>query len=109
MPGSINIDTTNETATLEFVDDKGNPTTAPSGATFTYASSDATVATVAPDSANPMQADITPVGLGTADISATSNGTAFEADGVTAIADPDPVTVTVSAGAAVGEAFVLSQ
>lgn len=108
MPGQITVDTTNETATVSFVDDKGNPTSAPDGAQITFASSDESVATVAADDANPLQADITPVGLGSADISASSNGTAMEADGVTPIPDPDPVTVTVAAGTAAGEEFTLS-
>jgi hypothetical protein len=108
MPGAITIDTTDETATVGFVDDHGDPAAEPAGAVFAFASDNEAVATVAVDAANPLQADITPVGLGTANISATSNGTALEADGTTPIPDPASVAVTVSAGAAAGESFVLS-
>lgn len=108
MPGQITVDTTDESAEVGFVDDKGDATTAPSGASFSFASSDESVVTVAADADDPNKCDITPVGEGSADVSVSSNGTAFEADGTTPIADPDPVTVTVSAGAAAGESFVLS-
>lgn len=102
MPGTITVDTTNETATLTFVDDKGNETPAPAGATVTFASSDPNVATVASDPANPTVGAITPVGVGSADISVTVDG-AMEADGVTPIPSPDAVTLTVDPGAAAGE------
>lgn len=108
MPGAITVDTTNETATVAFADDKGDPTAAPVGAVASFSSDNTAVATVAADAANPLQADVTPVGLGTANIAVTFNGTALEADGTTAIPDPAPVTVTVSAGAATEESFVLS-
>lgn len=107
MPGSITIDTTNETAVLTFEDKIGDPTAAPTGATVVFASDNTAVATVAADAANPFQADVTPVGLGTANISAALTG-ALEPDGVTAIPNPAPVAVTVSAGAADQAAFVLS-
>ena len=108
MPGQITVDTTNETATLGFVDDKWNPAAEPVGAAFTFSSDNEAVATVAADASNPLQADITPVGIGSANISATSNGTALEGDGSTPIADPAPVAVTVAAGVAAGEVFTLS-
>ena len=107
MPGQITVDTTNETATVGFLDDKGNTTAAPAGASVTFASSDDTILTVAADANNPLQADITPVAIGSADVSATLSG-AMEADGVTPIADPAPVTVTVSAGPAASASFTLS-
>ena len=107
MAGSITIDTVGETATVTFDDDHGNPTSAPTGAVASFVSSDTAVATVAVDAANPLECDITPVGLGTSDISVSFNGTALKADG-SPISDPSPVTVTVSAGAAAEESFVLS-
>lgn len=108
MAGQITVDTQSETATVTFDDDKGNPTDAPQGAQATFASSDESVATVAADPNNPLEADITPVGIGSAGISVTFNGTALKADGSTPIPDPAPVTVTVSAGAADSESFELS-
>lgn len=108
MPGQITVDTTNETATVDFVDDKGNDADAPAGVVMSFSSDNEAVATVVADADNPLQADITPTGLGSANISATSNGSALEADGVTPIPDPEPKAVTVSAGAAAGENFVLS-
>lgn len=107
MPGAITVDTTNETVALSFVDDKGDVATAPDGATVSFASDNVAVATVAADPSNPLQGDITPVSIGSANISATVSG-AVEADGVTPFPSPDPVAVTVSAGAAVGDSLVLS-
>lgn len=106
-PGAITVDTTDETATVSFVDDHGDPTEAPTGASVAFASDNEAVATVAADATNPWQADVTPVGLGIANISAALSN-ALEADGVTEIPDPAPVEVTVSAGPAAGAEFVLS-
>jgi hypothetical protein len=108
MPGTITIDTTNETALVSFVDDHGDPTAAPAGVVATFASDNEAVATVAADANNPLQADITPTGLGTANISCAFNGTALEANG-SPIADPASVAVTVVAGPAAGAEFVLSE
>lgn len=117
MPGQITVDTTNETVSLAFVDDKGDTdATAPVAASgsplaATYASSDESVVTVDNDTANPLEGDITVVGEGTADISvelAYEDGTPVqEADG-SDFPVPAPVTVTVSAGEAVGASLVLS-
>jgi len=107
MPGAITVDTVNETVTVSFEDDKGNATAAPAGATVTFASDNAAAATVAADPSNPLQGDITPVAVGVANVSAALVG-ALESDGVTAIPDPAPVAVTVSAGAANQAALVLS-
>ncbi len=107
MPGAITVDTKNETATLEFVDDKGDKAATPTGATVSFASDNTAVATIAADPANPLQGDVTPVSVGTAAISASITG-ALEPDGVTPIPNPAPVAVTVSAGAAAGAALVLS-
>jgi hypothetical protein len=107
MPGTITVDTTNETVVVDFVDDKGDVAVAPSGATVVYSSDTPTVVTVATDATNPLQGDITVVAEGTANISAVLSN-ALEADGVTEIPDPAPVAVTVTAGAAVGADLVLS-
>lgn len=112
MAGAINVDTLNETVTLEFVDDKGDAADGPTGVVVTFASDNTAVVTVAVDPANPMQGDVTVVGEGSANLSATlasADGSAvLEADGVTPFPVPAPVAVTVSAGAAVGDSLVLS-
>jgi len=106
MPGTIDVDTTNETATVSFVDDKGNETTAPAGAVVTFASDDEAVATIAANPDDQLVGTITPVAPGSANISVLVTG-ALEADGITPIASPDPVTLTVNPGAATGERLTL--
>jgi hypothetical protein len=106
MPGTIDVDTTNETATLSFVDDKGNATPAPASAVVTFSSDNPAVATVTSDPNNPLVADITPVAPGSCNIGVTVAG-AMEADGVTPIPNPDPVALTVNPGAAAGEQLVV--
>lgn len=96
MPGTIDVDTTDEKATLTFVDDKGNETAQPEAAVVVFSSSDTNVATIDPSGA------ITPVGVGETQIGVDVQG-AFEPDGVTAIPNPDPITLTVNPGAAAGE------
>lgn len=96
MPGTITVDTTDESATLAFVDDKGNETPAPAEAVVNFSSSNPDVATI--DSGG----SITPVGVGETQIAVTVDG-AMEPDGVTPIPNPDPITLTVDPGAAVGE------
>lgn len=112
MAGAINVDTLNETVTLEFVDDHGNAADGPTGVVVAFASDNESVVTVAVDSANPMQGDVTVVGIGTANLSATlanaDGSPVLEADGVTAFPVPASVAVTVSAGPAVGDSLVLS-
>ena len=118
MPGTITVDTTNETVTLGFVDDKGDTNAAPpvaaSGASLvvTFASDNTAVATVAVDASSSVVGDITPVAEGTANISATlaytDGSPVLEADGVTAFPAPAAVAVTVGPGAAVGDALTLS-
>jgi hypothetical protein len=112
MPGQINVDTKNETVTLGFLDDKNNANAAaPAGVVVTFISDNPAVASVAASATSPLQADVTVVTEGTANLGATlanADGTpVLEADGVTAFPVPTPVTVTVSAGAAVGAALVL--
>jgi len=101
MAASINVDTTGETATLAFVDDHGNATEAPAGASVEFTSDNEAVATV--DAAG----NITPVGVGDCNIGVTVTG-AMEADGVTPIPSPDPVALHVDPGAAVGERLTVS-
>jgi len=118
MPGTITVDTTNETATVEFLDDHGDTNAAPpvaasgSPLVVTFASDNDAVATIATDSANPLQGDVTPVAEGTANLSATlayaDGSPVLEADGVTPFPQPGSVQVTVNAGAAVGDALSLS-
>lgn len=118
MSGAINVDTTNETVLLGFVDDHGDTNAAPpaaaSGAALvvTFASDAPSVVTVATDPTNPLQGDISVLAEGTANISATlayADGTpVLEADGVTPFPVPAAVAVTVSAGPAVGDDLVLS-
>jgi hypothetical protein len=111
MPGSITVDTTNETAVVDFVDDHGNVTSAPAGAVVTFSSDNTAVATIATDPTNPLQGDVTPVAPGTANIGATiadaSGNPILEPDGVTPFAVTS-VAVTVSPGPAAGADLVLS-
>lgn len=112
MPGQITVDTTNETVTLAFADDKGDTdAAAPDGAVVTFTSDNPSVATVATDSSNSFQGDITPVAEGTANIGATiadaSGNPITEPDGVTPFS-VSPVAVTVSAGAADSATLTLS-
>lgn len=103
MPVTIDVDTTNERASLMFVDSHGNETPAPAGATITFSSSDASVATISSDPASPQVGAITPVGTpGDTDISVVVDN-ANEPDGTTPIPNPDPVTLHVDPGKPVGE------
>src|ERR1035437_5034317 len=99
MPGVITVDTTNETVVVGFLDDKGNTTAAPAGATVSFTSDNPAVVTVAADATDPLKGDVTVVAEGTANISAALTG-ALEADGVTPIANPATVAITVGPGLA---------
>lgn len=109
MAGAITVDTTNETATLAFLDDKGDVAATPAGAIVTFTSDNEAVATVAADAANPLQGDVSPVSIGDANIGATvadaSGNPILEPDGVTPFSVA-PVAISVSAGAA--DALVLT-
>jgi hypothetical protein len=117
MPGQITVDTTNETVTLEWVDDKGDTNavapTSPDGSpvVVTFTSDNDAVATVVADASSPLQGDITPVAEGSANIGATiaddQGNPVLEPDGVTPFSVAS-VAVTVGPGAAVGAALVLS-
>jgi hypothetical protein len=106
MPGQITVDTTNETATIDFVDDKGDVVTAPAGTVVAFTSDNTAVVDVTNDPSNPFQGDVRVVAAGTANIGATITGV-FEPDGVTPFTVAS-VLVTVSPGAAVGAELVLS-
>src|ERR1700690_1834196 len=76
MPGQITVDTTNETATLLFVDDKGDTNAAPpanasGNAVATFTSDNEATLTIATDSANPYQGDVSAVAEGSANIGCT--------------------------------------
>lgn len=112
MPGQITVDTTNETVTLEWVDDHGDAdATAPDGAVVTFSSDNPAVATVTTDPSNSLQGDVSLVAEGQANLSATiadaSGNPILEPDGVTPFSVA-PVQVTVSAGAADSAQLVLS-
>lgn len=105
VPGTITVDTVGEAASLQFIDDKGDTDAAPptaadgSAAVITFTSSDPAVLTVDDSGA------ITVVGEGTAllscNIEDATGAPILEPDGVTPFT-PDPVSLTVMAGAAVG-------
>jgi len=109
MPTQITVDEQNEVATLAFVDSHGNETPAPAGAVITFLTSDANILAVSADPNDPQVGRLSPAGTpGNADISVQVDG-AFEPDGVTPIPAPDPVTVEVDPGAAVGERLSVDQ
>jgi hypothetical protein len=101
MPGSIDVDTTDETATVTFVDSHGNETTAPAEVEVTFSSDNESVATAEADAANPLVANIVPVAPGDANISVHIEGD-LDAEG-NDIPDPDPVALHVDPGKPVGE------
>lgn len=114
MPGALTVDTVNETLTLQFTDDKGDTdAAAPAGLDApVFTSDNPAVATIAPDPANPLVGDVTVVGEGSANLGIdplTAGGSPLtEADGTTPFPQPATVAVTVTAGAAVGDALVLN-
>ena len=102
--GAINVDTTNETVTVQFVDDHNDPVDAPEGASCTFTSSDESVLTIEADADNPWQGDITIVAMGESDVGADLVGAQDSAGRPITV---DPVTVTVEAGPAAGAELVL--
>jgi hypothetical protein len=102
---TITVDTTNATVTLEFQDDKGDATTAPSGASVVFSSDTPSVCTVAADATNPFQGDLSPVAIGSFNLSAVVSGSYANQ---TAIAPPAPLALTIQAGAAAGDALVVA-
>jgi len=114
VPHTITVDTTNETATVEFVDSHGNTTTQPDNfGSISFTSSDTAVLTVAADASNPLQGDLTPTGTpGTGvTISAAALDSAgnplLEADGTTPFPTATSDAIDVNPGAPVGERLVV--
>jgi hypothetical protein len=114
----LTVDSANAVAILSFTDDHGDAVAPPDGAAATATSSDTSVMTVgagtpgtdASGVAN-IQFPLTEVSAGTSTLSVTAAGTdggpLLGPDGVTPIPAPDPVTVTVSPGAAADEVFTV--
>jgi hypothetical protein len=116
MPGKITIDTVGEKVYLGAADRLGEPTDLPAGVTTVFSTDNAALLTAAAETAeapdpvtgkNSLVADLTILGAGTANVSATdpvdANGAPLlEADGVTPIPAPAPVPVAVDPGAPVG-------
>lgn len=104
MQGSITVDETSRTATLSFVDDHGDTDAAqPDGSTVTFSTDNPAVATVAADSSNPLQADITPAGEGSVNVTAS----VADAEGNALFPDAS-FALTVTAGAATADGFSLN-
>jgi hypothetical protein len=119
MPVTITIDTTNETATLSYVDRVGDPDDAPAGLIPNFASDNAALTVGAPTTAadpttgkQVVTVALTPASVGVANVSVAptdANGAAIlEPDGVTPIPAPSPVQVTVDPGAPAGARLTTS-
>lgn len=104
----LTVDSTNKTMTVGFLDDKGDTTTAPAGASVSFGSDNPAAATVAADATDPWSGDITVVAEGSGNFTAALYG-AMEADGVTAIADPAPAPFTVGPGPAASASLTVNQ
>jgi hypothetical protein len=102
--GEITVDTVNGNVEVTFYDDKGDVTAAPTGTVVTFASDTESVLTVANDSTNPLQGDLTPVAIGTANISATISG-ATAPDGSAFTVSPIAVNVVAGPAATAGLAL----
>lgn len=105
LPGQITVDTTNETATLQFVDRVGEPTATPDGAVISWSTDGPGVATAAVAGDDQTVAAISPTGAGDCNVLADVSG-ATEPDG-----SPFPqasVPIHVDPGAAVGDRISLS-
>lgn len=107
-PVQITVDTTSEVAALSFIDDRGNPTSQPTGAVIHWASDRPGIVTIGPDNINPLQATLHPVAVGSATVSVTITGAddkpVPKPDG-TGDFEVAPATVDVVAGAADGVAL----
>jgi hypothetical protein len=107
-PVALTVDSTNQTLTLTFDDDHGDPTAAPpgdgSGIAVTFASDATSVVDVgaATATADGFTAPLTIGTEGTANLSATVANTSgaplTDADGTTAFVQPTPLNVTVAPG-----------
>lgn len=97
----MNTDTTTGTITVAFQDDKGNPVEPPANlGAIPFTSDNETVVTVAVDPANPLQAHISPVGVGQANVGVgqivdAAGSTLLLPDGVTPFPVPAAVAVDV--------------
>lgn len=93
----ISVDAVDESVTVSYQDDKNEDTAAPAGAAPTFTSSDETIATVAPDPADPLKGKLTLLLAGDVDLGASNvndaNGNPIQLT---------PQTVTVDPGAAAG-------
>lgn len=101
----ITVDTTDGTVTLAFTDDKGDPTAAPAGVTVTYSIDGTSVCTVAADATNPLEGDLTPVAIGSFNLSASVTGTYANGN---PIGNPAPYAGTIVAGAAAEDDLVIA-
>jgi hypothetical protein len=98
MP-DISIDNTVATITVSFVDNHGEPTTAPADlGTLVFTSDNPSVATVAPDPYNPLVGKITPVAVGSANLGI--DPLLDRSGGAVSLPTPTPTAITVVAGAA---------
>jgi hypothetical protein len=102
---SISIDDRTGKAKLAWEDDHGDVTSKPDGALVSWSSNDVAVATIAVDTADPTgdTADITPVAVGTAVITATvtaADGTPLQKPDGTGPFTIPPAEVDVVPGAA---------
>jgi hypothetical protein len=111
---TINVDTTNETATVGFEDSHGDQDAAqPDGSSVVFSSDNEAVLTVAATADNPLVGAITVVGEGDANISASVNGAdgnplTVAADGTTPFAQAGAVAVHVDPGQAVGDRITVA-
>jgi hypothetical protein len=114
----LTVDSANAVAILSFTDDHGDAVAPPAGALATATSSDTTILTVGAAVAGAdangianIQFPLAEVAAGTASLSVASTDASgnplLGPDGVTPIAAPAPVDVTVTPGAAAAEVFTV--
>lgn len=114
----LTVDSANAVAILSFTDDHGDAVAPPAGALATATSSDTTILTVGAAVAGAdangianIQFPLAEVAAGTASLSVASTDASgnplLGPDGVTPIAVPAPVDVTVTPGAAAAEVFTV--
>lgn len=114
VPATITIDTVNETGVLEFTDRLDEATSPPANiGPVVFTSDNPTVATVATDTVNPLQVDVTILSAGTTNVGCsplvdTSGNPLMEADGVTPFPAVASQALVVNPGAAVGERLTLA-
>lgn len=103
---TIDVDTTNEIATVSFVDDHGDPDAAqPDGTTITFSSDNPAVLGVGPDpGGDPKVGDLSAVAEGDANLSVAITN----ADGSPWGNPVDAVAIHVNPGAAVGAVMTLT-